>query len=468
MGPINGGDTVVRNHPYITPFNIFPLNSNSLLTSVTTGALSGSASISGGPTFTVPVLDTQEFYQGILNPIPLQVVDFYLQQGFPPELVYDLIISKIVVTRIDNGSCRQFTFTNSVDNDLQFGQFQAMADYLIASGFSAERVNRATNFGPSIAHTTTDASAGDAARVVDAYAHAAQAGLDVKSESSGGETKYVLQKKSSEIRACFAYKGGPFPDWLKAKDKSIFCGLFGKGETNGAVGGGQTCMPRGADKKSAGKTEDAANFTGQQGIIANGQSELKGIALAPALLNRIGEFQHEQWDASNGSIAESDLFPVRDFAGGHVSLKFTTRSTEGILYYLGEIARRNLSPDHGAPAKTIQTKVGLRYAIFPRSDCDGSLEDNPNVIALDHRRDQSPNSAPPFHCENIFVIDAGPKTGNTVASAFYDGTFYSIPQDKDHGGRSAQVLELAKQILNLNTSAKQLPSTTVISVVGAQ
>ena len=71
-----------------------------------TATASANASLSGAATFTVPILDTQEFYQGILTPIPLQAFDYYLQQGFPPELLFDLFVLKIEVTRLDDGSCR--------------------------------------------------------------------------------------------------------------------------------------------------------------------------------------------------------------------------------------------------------------------------------------------------------------------------------------------------------------------------
>src|SRR5262249_43369313 len=40
-------------------------------------------SVSGGPAFSVPVLDTQEFYQGIMKPIPGQMYDLYIQAGYP-------------------------------------------------------------------------------------------------------------------------------------------------------------------------------------------------------------------------------------------------------------------------------------------------------------------------------------------------------------------------------------------------
>src|SRR5918992_6225759 len=41
-------------------------------------SFSPGASVSGGPNFTVAVLNTKEFYQGILTPIPMQIVALFL------------------------------------------------------------------------------------------------------------------------------------------------------------------------------------------------------------------------------------------------------------------------------------------------------------------------------------------------------------------------------------------------------
>jgi hypothetical protein len=43
---------------------------------------------------------------------------------------------------------------------------------------------------------------------------------------------------------------------------------------------------------------------------------------------------------------------------------------------------------------------------------------------------------------------------------------FGISRDQNRSGRTLQVLGLVKQLLALNTSAKQLPSTSVISVIG--
>jgi hypothetical protein len=462
-GSITGSDQRVHN----TPGSTLPAvvnASSSLLDRVITTAGNATASISGGPTFIVPVLDTQEFYQGILTPIPLSTIDFYIQEGFPPELLADLFILDIVVTRIDDGSCQQFTFRNNVSDDLAFGQFQAMVDYLVASGYVAERVSKSTPYGPPLPLPRT----ADAARAVDAYAHAAQAGLDVKAEKSGKTTKYVLQKKASELRSCFIYKGGDYPSWLKAKDVSIFCGNSNvkvpgaKSPSEGGEASGGSCTPR--KKNATGKAAPEKPVEAGQGSTAHGQSEFSGIALAPQVLQRIAALQEEQKALKDNQIANDSLFPVPKFKDAHISMKFQTRSTEGILYYLGELVRRNLAPED-TTSRIIRSKAGLNYGTYPMRDCVGP-EDITEVVALSNLPQYQADAQLKVHCQNIFVVNQGPSFGSNVVSVMYNGSLYSVPHDPSTGDRSSQVMELAKQILNLNTSAKQLPSTTVISVVG--
>ena len=70
-----------------------------------------------------------------------------------------------------------------------------------------------------------------------------------------------------------------------------------------------------------------------------------------------------------------------------------------------------------------------------------------------------------YRCENIFVLENDPAS-DAFYKVVYDGTTYSIPSDPQIAGRSLQVLELVKQLMAINTSAKQLPASGVISIVG--
>lgn len=81
-GSVAGGGTNVKQMPFISQFpSIDPKTATNAISHIVTGTVSGNASLGGTAAFTVPVLDTQEFYQGILTPIPLQAFDYYLQLG---------------------------------------------------------------------------------------------------------------------------------------------------------------------------------------------------------------------------------------------------------------------------------------------------------------------------------------------------------------------------------------------------
>src|SRR5262249_28750871 len=107
-GSLQGGALGTNQTPYISKFpfdasrpTTLSKSTNAAIARIATGTATGNVSMGGTATFTVPVLDTQEFYQGLLTPIPLQVIDYYMQQGFPPQLLADLFVLKVEVTRLD-------------------------------------------------------------------------------------------------------------------------------------------------------------------------------------------------------------------------------------------------------------------------------------------------------------------------------------------------------------------------------
>jgi hypothetical protein len=203
-------------------------------------------------------------------------------------------------------------------------------------------------------------------------------------------------------------------------------------------------------------------------VHSDGSAQFRGIRFSPEFLRRIDEFQNEQ-RAQGHHIPDEELFNVRAFAGGVVSFRFFSRSTDGILYYLGEVTRRRLFTEFGLEPRFIQVKTGLRYGTMPRSDCDeksGKYQSRSDLTYLGRRARQG-SPAGSYSCENLFVVDQD--AGNDhILNVGYDGTYYGIPRDRDRQGRTLQVLELVKQLLALNTSAKQLPATGVITSIGSQ
>src|SRR5262249_38811867 len=139
----------------------------------------------------------------------------------------------------------------------------------------------------------------------------------------------------------------------------------------------------------------------------NGVSEFRGIRLAPEFLQRIDRLQRAVL-AERPDLPEDALFPVRAFAGGQVSFRFYTRSTEGILYYLGEITRRRLFTEFGGASRTAQIKTGLRYGTIPATTCNdlennAAWEEKSDFLSLSRRRGGIPRGR--YYCENLFVLD---------------------------------------------------------------
>ena len=48
----------------------------------------------------------------------------------------------------------------------------------------------------------------------------------------------------------------------------------------------------------------------------------------------------------------------------------------------------------------------------------------------------------------------------------YDGKTYWVPGSEQAEGRTMRILSLVKQILALHTSAKELPASNVLNIIG--
>lgn len=103
-----------------------------------------------------------------------------------------------------------------------------------------------------------------------------------------------------------------------------------------------------------------------------------------------------------------------------------------MIYYLGEMARRQLDPETGKLG-AVYEKEGRAYADYPEKEC------------VDPTPDQS--------CKYLFVLKKGlPEPGDFV-SVFYDGRWYSVPRGTSHD-RSSMVIDILRQQMAVNSSAK--------------
>jgi hypothetical protein len=441
-----------------------------------------SGTVSGGPSFIVPVLDTQEFYEGILNPISLQVFDYYLEQGFPPEVLFDLFVSKVVLTWVrddappgtgtdndtncakstsnaNNGglglaansalpTCLDVTYLNSVANDSDFDQFQAIVDLLFAEGLSTEHVETVSPYGAPLAAKNLQPTDGadngrQAAELIQAYAAASQAGLKVKKAGQD----YQLEKDTTSYRFCFRDLGAV------PKDSPLLCGLSKKEQEDALE------QRRPASDRSAAQAG--------QGEVNAGGSTGFNLALSK---------QAQQTLSNRLQQATARISPqATPLAKMHVtSFQLQLRSTEGIIYYLGELTRRHLYPEPGkfpdeSQPRVIKVPTQVPDGAMPRTSCEGDTSDRTRHTELIYPNDKtdptgaSRGPASSYFCDDIFVVDQG-GDNNAFITVSYDGGSYGLAQGGDRSGRTYQVLELAKQILAVNTSAKQLPATSVVVI----
>lgn len=392
-------------------------------------------SMSGGPAFTVPVLDTQEFYQGILKAIPGQIWDLYLQANYPPDLLFNLFVQRIVIRHStalgcppDNHTPRcEFTFYNYVASNIEIDLFQQLADYLLWLGLTTEALtaktvpfNNPTNINiryvgaPGKLDTKKDqtaevvappggAASGEASATPKAYKLCFAPRFDMKTVEYG--VTRVTRAAELVPRSMCGYKPPPPPrgsaDVILEDDRAK-----------------STITPSGLATVS---------------VKAHPNLVKKLIGIAVRYNSREVASQIEAY-----------------FADGRTDMEITVymRNTEGMIYYLGEVVRRALKPDLESAERYIFVKRNSPYDAYPWEE-----------------RCEEPSKL----CNYVFRLIEGdrPSPGDMV-SIQYGGHWYSVvgSYDPEQPDLSTLTLEFVKQQIALNSSAKSLPQSSVITTVG--
>lgn len=383
-GSVAAGATAASQTPYISMFNLIPANSSSLVSRALTGNLGGTASMSGGPTFTVPVLDTQEFYEGLLTPIPGQLLDLYLQAGYPRDVMFNLVIERIIIKKTGPGcpldvhtpNC-ELTIRNYPPQDVDLELFQGMLGYLISLGLTTEPI--------------------------------IEPPAKQKPAASGASAQADAGPKLKPFTFCFA-----------PRDARVYK-FFNRGVLCGHPAAGLLLKPSEIGRKSV----------------------ISGVPIFQEFADRLYD---ETIKPRLGTDLGADGFrSILSFGGQKVSISFNTRSIEEILYYLGEVGRRSLHPETEREPRRVQVRVGPPQNQFPDRPCPFEGPINGYV------------------CKDLFVLEEDSATEGGIAVK-YEGTRYSISPDPNIAW-SMPVLDIVKQLLAVNTSAKQLPASNLISVL---
>jgi hypothetical protein len=173
------------------------------------------------------------------------------------------------------------------------------------------------------------------------------------------------------------------------------------------------------------------------------KSIISGVPLPKDFINKLYADTIEPRLSSD--VHAEGFQKIRAFGGKNVSISFNTRSIEGILYYLGEVVRRSSHPESGQSSHPIQVRVGPPQNPFPIQSCpfDGTIDG--------------------YRCTNLFVLEEGVSDPKGI-SVDYEGGHYTISSDTGSSW-TMPVFDIVKQLQALNTSAKQLPASNLISVL---
>ena len=342
--------------------------------------VSPSMTTSDSPSFTVSVLNTKEFYQGILTPLPMRTIAYYLQLGIPAPVLMTLAIADITY-----GPPQSLTRVYNRATDYE--RFQTLLLALLDLGLNVERVEETEIIGaPFDEHglpKPADAAALDAKGIKVVRHTLAPDGGGLPPDQAARFRRvghyYQLEKVNLTTRFCFDRRltrngmtlipGMPIADTGEHLEPSAICGA------------------KAATAKAPPTEQRAAGIHNLQ------------TAAAPAA-------------KGPGAAANSNVF------------SFTTRSTEAIIYFLGELARHDL---------------GL---VEPRFTPMVPGSSGPNML---------------FH------ISDGPG-GKDAVDVSYEGRIYHVDVDPSGQNRSSQVMELVTEILAQNNSAKDLPAPSVIPI----
>ncbi|MGH7106169.1 MAG: hypothetical protein ACREFT_06645, partial [Acetobacteraceae bacterium] len=301
---------------------------------------SPSATLSGTEAFTVANLDTQEFYQGILSPVPLSTIDHYLEQGYPETVVLTLMVGRIDFD-IRGGA------SGSIANNFYhsgYRHFESAILGLVDLGLRTETVTDVESIGPPL----------DPDQIGEVRALGPLIGPDTELRPFTPATDPDLTL--AERTALAARHAGEYFRLQTTTKASRFCFDSRRRHLHAAS---LALIAAGI----LGPGETVTGFA--PGLISTAEQ-----CGAPGYLRRRAE-------ARSGYAAPDRRLEleVADQGGAvrriSLGLIFTVRSAEGIIYHLGEIARGELEIGaHSAlPPPVVMTALGEDRLFEVRHGC---------------------------------------------------------------------------------------------------
>jgi hypothetical protein len=412
--------------------------------------------LSDRPTFQVSVLDTQEFYQGVLRPLSTQTFDFYLKRNVPRRLLFDLFFSSVTVKAAnhrDGTAPFAAEFDNDPTDDARIDDFQALIEALLDAGLTAVSIPpRSASLGPPL---TPDEVVRD-----DLAIKAAHEGAQLKPTAWCGLEPAELDealarlvhdaRRADRLRSDCAAAGRLSSSqlaWLRAT--KIPTVLYRLQKTPGQPSVTLCIPPRsGAAWAEAGEQAECAVSLRKGDDGGESGLRLDLAAASPTVCATLNRHR------VSGRLLD---------CGGQIYVEFifAARSTYEIIRYLGEVVRREANPDTEQSRRVILVKMDPPAPLAPPRTAG-----DPDTCRLGASIGSLAADGSP--CRPIFMVQRGKPPHGSFAGVKYQGQEYFVPsaQPTDPAGEPTfETLQLLTELIALNRSAKDTPASTVFTIV---
>jgi hypothetical protein len=273
---------------------------------------SPSVTLEGGPNFNIANLNTQEFYNGLLSPVPLQTIALYAKAGIPKAILFTLAFSALELEFDDATGLRVRKEYYNGGRKEDYELFKTALNALIDNGLDLEVVDNVERIGAPLSEddvkdiaAVSDLDAEDL--TLSRYDVANGDALLSEHERRSMERRglghyYVIERRTQSYRFCF--------DKVRRERSKLPLTFPGTARLE---------IPQDA-------------FCASPLDVGRGDGGAKPES----------SVQPEQGRSILSLKAAADGRP-------DIALSIRLRSVQNIFYYLGEIARSQLGLDGGAP-----------------------------------------------------------------------------------------------------------------------
>lgn len=422
--------------------------------SITRGLMpSVRGSYSHSPDFTVAILDGQDFTRGFLTPIPQRTFAYFWDQGWPPELLMYLLVSKVEVWDVAGGSRAVYqNYPNSEDPELR--EMKCYGAWVREFVVREPDLVTSTDIHP-IGPPIPVANLQDSAKLIAAMKEGLilERADIIEGDQQDGEAEEQDRQDGEE--------GGDEPgeSWLIQRELRTYQLRYPtlSTQTSALVATHVTERQKACAKEQAEIREAAPADGPEAGAAVQGADPSAG---QDSGRRRAGEqvgtevryvslAESAEPTSSEEVTADSGIIKVTGPNGEKVEV--ILRSPEAIVYYLGQLARVANREDPGpvVPHVCIQ---GQRQPLF---------------VAV-----------PAGRCTHAYVQARSPWDSYAVPRQREDATVkcddrgaLTVPDVKDFGdpfcepGRSMQAFRLLGQLISLHKSAAELPVPPLVRVL---